>query len=139
MRTQMGPGERMTAVLRALAAVTSKPDRDAVGGAIRAVYFPWLDESVRRFQHALDNGEDYIVEPMVDWRPAHALPLSMGSAWTCHGESKVRLRLRASRYRFVLGSLPCHHHTPAAGPRHRSLAVSACKGWHRSPGRRRQI
>jgi peptidoglycan hydrolase-like protein with peptidoglycan-binding domain len=56
------------AVMRALAAVTSKPDRDAVAGVIRAVYVPWLDAAVRRFQDAVGpTGSDYRVDPMPEW------------------------------------------------------------------------
>ncbi|MGC8635289.1 MAG: BREX-1 system phosphatase PglZ type B [Candidatus Limnocylindrales bacterium] len=56
------------AVMRALAAVTSKADRDAVSGVVRAVYVPWLDEAVRRFQAAVGpTAVDYRVEPLPEW------------------------------------------------------------------------
>jgi peptidoglycan hydrolase-like protein with peptidoglycan-binding domain len=56
------------AVMRALAAVTTKADRDAVAGAIRAVYVPWLDGAVRRFQDAVGPlASDYRVEALTDW------------------------------------------------------------------------
>jgi hypothetical protein len=56
------------AVMRALAAATTKADRDAITGAVRAVYVPWLDESVRRFQEAVGEAAlDYVVEPLVAW------------------------------------------------------------------------
>ena len=40
------------AVLRALAAVKTAEDRDAVCAAIRAVYLPWLEDTARNFQAA---------------------------------------------------------------------------------------
>lgn len=40
------------AALRALACVHSKADLDAVGGALRAMYLPWLEETARRLQEA---------------------------------------------------------------------------------------
>jgi hypothetical protein len=55
-------------VMRSLAAVTSKADRDAVTAAIRAVYIPWLDETVRRFQQAVgEAAKEYLVHPLDDW------------------------------------------------------------------------
>jgi hypothetical protein len=38
------------AAMLALAAVNSKADTDAVGGALRAIYVPWLENSALRFQ-----------------------------------------------------------------------------------------
>lgn len=38
------------AAINALAMVHSKADLDAVGGALRAMYLPWLEESARRLQ-----------------------------------------------------------------------------------------
>lgn len=38
------------AAMRALAAVSSKADTDAIGAALRAVYIPWLEDSAHRFQ-----------------------------------------------------------------------------------------
>lgn len=56
------------AVMQALASVTTKADRDAVVAAITAVYVPWLDIGVRRFQEAVGaTAADYVVEPLVDW------------------------------------------------------------------------
>lgn len=56
------------AVMRALAAVSSAADRETVGGASRAIYSPWLDEGVRRFQTAVASSPaDYQVEPLTDW------------------------------------------------------------------------
>ena len=40
------------AALRSLATVHTKADLDAVGGALRAMYCPWLEESARRLQEA---------------------------------------------------------------------------------------
>lgn len=37
-------------VVKALAAVQSKADTDAVGAALRAVYTPWLEDTAHRFQ-----------------------------------------------------------------------------------------
>ena len=55
-------------VMRALSVVTAKVDRDAVVSALRAVYTPWLDESVRRFQASVgEAAEGYDVEPLADW------------------------------------------------------------------------
>ncbi|MBP8182848.1 MAG: BREX-1 system phosphatase PglZ type B, partial [Rhodoferax sp.] len=36
--------------MRALAAVSSKADTDAIGAALRAMYIPWLEDSANRFQ-----------------------------------------------------------------------------------------
>lgn len=56
------------AVMRALAATTTKQDRDAVSGVIRAIYEPWLDAGVRRFQDAVGaSATDYAVELLTDW------------------------------------------------------------------------
>lgn len=56
------------AVMRALAATTTKQDRDAVCGVIRAIYEPWLDAGVRRFQEAVGpSATDYTVELLTDW------------------------------------------------------------------------
>jgi hypothetical protein len=56
------------AVMRALAATTSKPDRDAVSGAVRAVYTDWLDASARRFQEAVgDAAIGYVVQELTVW------------------------------------------------------------------------
>lgn len=56
------------AVLRALAATTAKPDRDAVSGVVRAMYEPWLDAGARRFQEAVGpTASDYVVELLADW------------------------------------------------------------------------
>jgi hypothetical protein len=56
------------AVMRALGAVSSKPDRDVVAGVIRAIYTPWLDESARRFQQAVGEAPtDYVVQPLDNW------------------------------------------------------------------------
>ena len=41
------------AALQALAAVHSKGDAEAVGGALRAMYLPWLEESALRLQSAI--------------------------------------------------------------------------------------
>ncbi len=41
------------AAMNALAMVHSKADLDAVGGALRAMYLPWLEESARRLQEAV--------------------------------------------------------------------------------------
>jgi hypothetical protein len=38
------------AAMRALAAVSSKADTDAIGAALRAMYIPWLEDSANRFQ-----------------------------------------------------------------------------------------
>jgi len=38
------------AAMRALAAVVSKADTDAISAALRALYVPWLEESAHRFQ-----------------------------------------------------------------------------------------
>ena len=38
------------AAMRALAAVTSKADTNAIGAALRALYLPWLEDSAHRFQ-----------------------------------------------------------------------------------------
>ena len=38
------------AAMHALAAVSTKADTDAVSGALRALYVPWLEESANRFQ-----------------------------------------------------------------------------------------
>lgn len=40
------------AAMQALATVHTKADLDAVGGALRAMYLPWLEESARRLQEA---------------------------------------------------------------------------------------
>lgn len=56
------------AVMRALAATTTKQDRDVVSGVIRAIYEPWLDAGVRRFQEAVGpSATDYVVELLADW------------------------------------------------------------------------
>ncbi len=56
------------AVMRALAATVTKADRDAVAGAVRTLYEPWLDVSTRRFQEAVAaTPSDYAVDPLVDW------------------------------------------------------------------------
>ncbi len=56
------------AVMRALAATTAKADRDAVSGAVRAVYADWLDAGARRFQEAVGDGaSSYVVETLTDW------------------------------------------------------------------------
>lgn len=56
------------AVMRALGEVTSRADRDAVSGVIRAIYAPWLDETARRFQQAVgEAATDYVVEPLDGW------------------------------------------------------------------------
>lgn len=56
------------AVMCALAAVSSKADRDAVTQAIRAVYMPWLDAAARRFQDAVEPAAaEYQVQPLTDW------------------------------------------------------------------------
>jgi hypothetical protein len=41
------------AALGALAAVHAKTDVEAVAGALRALYLPWLDESAKRLQNAI--------------------------------------------------------------------------------------
>jgi hypothetical protein len=41
------------AALRALACVHAKLDLDAVGGALRAMYLPWIEETARRLQEAI--------------------------------------------------------------------------------------
>ena len=41
------------AALQALAAVHSKVDAEAVGGALRAMYLPWLEDSAQRLQEAI--------------------------------------------------------------------------------------
>lgn len=41
------------AAMKALAMVHTKADLDAVGGALRAMYLPWLEESARRLQEAI--------------------------------------------------------------------------------------
>lgn len=41
------------AAMNALAMVHAKLDLDAVGGALRAMYLPWLEESARRLQEAV--------------------------------------------------------------------------------------
>lgn len=41
------------AAINALAMVYAKADLDAVGGALRAMYLPWLEESARRLQEAV--------------------------------------------------------------------------------------
>ena len=56
------------AVMRALAATTTKQDRDAVSGVVRAIYEPWLDAGVRRFQEAVGpSATGYVVELLTDW------------------------------------------------------------------------
>jgi hypothetical protein len=56
------------AVMRALASVITKADRDAVVAAISAVYVPWLDVAARRFQDSVGPAAtDYIVEPLAEW------------------------------------------------------------------------
>jgi hypothetical protein len=56
------------AVMRALAATTAKPDRDAVCGVVRAIYTDWLDAGARRFQDAVGEAAgDYVVQPLTDW------------------------------------------------------------------------
>lgn len=46
-----------SAVLDALAAVTTKADSQAVDAALKSVYVPWLEELAKRFQQAVrDNG-----------------------------------------------------------------------------------
>lgn len=40
------------AAMQGLATVHTKADLDAVGGALRAMYLPWLEESARRLQEA---------------------------------------------------------------------------------------
>lgn len=42
-----------SAALKALAAVQSKADTDAVSAALRAIYVPWLEELAQRFQQAV--------------------------------------------------------------------------------------
>ncbi len=41
------------AVLKAIAAVQKSEDREAVGGVIRSIYLPWLEDGASRFQNAL--------------------------------------------------------------------------------------
>lgn len=41
------------AAMQALATVHTKADLDAVGGALRAMYLPWLEESARRLQEVV--------------------------------------------------------------------------------------
>ncbi len=41
------------AATRALGAVHSKADTDAVGAAVRAIYLPWLEEAAKRLQDAV--------------------------------------------------------------------------------------
>jgi len=41
------------AAMQALGAVSSKADTDVVGGALRALYLPWLEDSAHRFQEAV--------------------------------------------------------------------------------------
>jgi hypothetical protein len=56
------------AVMRALGASTTKQDRDAVSGVIRAIYEPWLDACARRFQEAVGpSATSYVVELLTDW------------------------------------------------------------------------
>ncbi len=56
------------AVMRALAAVVTKPDRDAVVAAVLALYAPWLDAGARRFQEAVgESASDYKVDPLPEW------------------------------------------------------------------------
>jgi hypothetical protein len=43
------------AAMHALATVSTKNDTEAVGGALRAMYLPWLEESARRLQEAVKN------------------------------------------------------------------------------------
>jgi hypothetical protein len=40
------------AAMRALASVHTKADLDAVGGALRAMYLPWIEETAQRLQEA---------------------------------------------------------------------------------------
>lgn len=62
------------AVMRALAATTAKPDRDAVSGVARAIYTDWLDAGARRFQDAVGEAAgDYVVEPLTEWPPGTCL------------------------------------------------------------------
>lgn len=62
------------AVMRALAATTSKPDRDAVSGVIRVLYEPWLDAGARRFQEAVgESAGTYAVERLDSWEPGTCL------------------------------------------------------------------
>lgn len=56
------------AVMRALAAPITKQDRDAVAGAVRALYAGWLDDGARRFQAAVgESAQDYVIEPVGEW------------------------------------------------------------------------
>ena len=56
------------AVMRALAATVTKADRDAVAGAVRTLYEPWLDVGARRFQDAVgESAASYAVESLVEW------------------------------------------------------------------------
>ncbi len=50
---QAGGWEVDAAALRALGAVQTKADLDAVSAALRAVYLPWLEEAAKRLQEAL--------------------------------------------------------------------------------------
>ena len=57
------------AVLRALSAVVSKEDTEAIAGAVRALYGRWLDDSVRAFQQAAMASPEQLRPPA-----AHAHP-----------------------------------------------------------------
>lgn len=50
------------AAMRALAAVSSKADTEAIGAALRALYVPWLEDSAHRFQ-ALVKAEGGLGQP----------------------------------------------------------------------------
>lgn len=51
------------AALRALAAVQTKADLDAVSGALRSVYLPWLEESAKRLQEAAKTTGGLVAPP----------------------------------------------------------------------------
>lgn len=109
------------AVMRALAAITSKPDRDAVSGAARTLYMPWLDAAVRRFQDAVGPAAaDYRVEPLTDWPESTCVIFVDGLRLDVARriESELRARGLAVALRPRLTALPTITPTakPAASP-----------------------
>lgn len=54
------------AVIQALRTVDSNQDRDAITAVIQTMYTPWIDESARRLQALLDNGEPLPASATVD-------------------------------------------------------------------------
>ena len=70
------------AAMQALAAVSSKADTDAVGGALRALYVPWLEDSAHRFQELVKAEGGLNVEATVEapsWRLMNSKRLEAAS------------------------------------------------------------